>query len=98
MDHSDVIEEYLGKPYWIIDILPKRVPANRAGQYFKIEAYFLKQHPFSETCQKFSNLLIKLNCYYDISVYNTLDEWIDNPCPESIEKSVSSEKAVYVVI
>ena len=38
------IEEYLNKPYWVIDILPKQVPADSKGQYFKIEKYFL-EHP-----------------------------------------------------
>ena len=29
------IEEYLNKPYWVIDILPKQVPADGRGQYFR---------------------------------------------------------------
>ena len=28
------IEEYLNKPYWVIDILPKQVSADGKGQYF----------------------------------------------------------------
>ena len=35
------IEELLEKPYWIIDILPKRVPKDSPGQYFTIEGFFL---------------------------------------------------------
>ena len=38
------IEEFLDKPYWVIDILPKQVPADDRGQYFRIEKYFL-EHP-----------------------------------------------------
>ena len=38
------IEEYLNKPYWVIDILPKQVPADGRGQYFRIEKFFL-EHP-----------------------------------------------------
>ena len=34
------IEEYLNKPYWVIDILPKQVPADSKGQYFRIEKYY----------------------------------------------------------
>ena len=38
------IEEYLNKTYWVIEILPKQVPADGKGQYFKIEKYYL-EHP-----------------------------------------------------
>ena len=31
------IDELLQTPYWIIDILPKQVPYQSAGQYFNIE-------------------------------------------------------------
>ena len=34
------IDELLMKPYWIIDIRPKRVPENAEGQYFAVEKYF----------------------------------------------------------
>ena len=39
-----MIEEYLEKPYWVIDILPKQVPADSRGQYFEIEEYYLEHH------------------------------------------------------
>ena len=29
--------ELLEKPYWVVDILPKQVPKDSAGQYFKLE-------------------------------------------------------------
>ena len=39
----DRIEELLNKPYWIIDVLPERVPENSPGRYFAVEDYFLKE-------------------------------------------------------
>ena len=99
MEHnSSIIDNYLEKPYWVIDILPKQVPANVQGQYFEIEKYFLKEPQFGMICKKFSSILIKLNCYYDISVCNTLNKWSDNPLPETIEDSLTSGKTVYVVL
>ena len=98
MEHSSIIDNYLEKPYLVIDILPKQVPANGQGQYFKIEEYFLKEPQFGMTCKKFSSILIKLNCYYDISVCNALNEWSDNPLPETIEELLTSRKTVYVVL
>ena len=41
MDKTDIIENLLSKPYWLIDVLPKQVPAGSAGQYFKAERYSL---------------------------------------------------------
>ena len=98
MENNSIIDECLSKPYWVIDILPKQVPANGGGQYFKIEEYFLRQPQFDELCKKYCNLLIKLNCYYDISLYNVLDEQIFNPQPELITGWMSSGEIVYAII
>ena len=48
------IEELLSKPYWIVDILPKQVPANSGGQYFTIEKYFLKSPHVDAIYRKFA--------------------------------------------
>lgn len=37
---TENIDDLLQKPYWIIDILPKQVPADSSGQYFAVEKYF----------------------------------------------------------
>ena len=63
----DRIEELLEKPYWIIDILPFRVPENSTGQYFAVEDYYL-QEQISKIKQKHIDLILKLNCYLDIIV------------------------------
>ena len=72
------IEEYLNKPYWVIDILPKQVPADGRGQYFKIEEYYLEHPQIDDIYRKFTNILLKLNCYNDINVSHDGDEWITN--------------------
>ena len=64
---SKTIEELLNTPYWIIDILPKQVPAGSAGQYFAIEKY-LRETQLSDIKKKHVNLILKLNCYRDISL------------------------------
>ena len=81
---SRTIEELLDMPYWIIDILPKQVPAGSAGQYFAVEKY-LRDTQMSEIRKKHVNLILKLNCYRDIS----LDEnGIINPPPEQIADAI----------
>ena len=81
---SKTIEELLNTPYWIIDILPKQVPAGSAGQYFAIEQY-LRDTQLSDIKKKHVNLILKLNCYRDIS----LDEDKEiNISPEKIADAI----------
>ena len=75
------VEELLESPYWIIDILPSQVPADSAGQYFAVEEYFLQNDRIEEIKQKHIDLILKLNCYRDISIS---DETEINPLPKHI--------------
>ena len=83
------IEELLSKPYWIVDILPKQVPANSGGQYFTIEKYFLKSPHVDAIYRKFAGVLLKLNCYVDLAVFKVEDEsWVESPAPDDLERLV----------
>ncbi|MBR4157458.1 MAG: hypothetical protein IKR07_00930 [Oscillospiraceae bacterium] len=75
------VEELLQCPYRIIDILPSQVPKDSPGQYFAVEDYFLQGDRVEEIKQKHINLILKLNCYRDISIG---DETVVNPLPEHI--------------
>ena len=93
------IEELLSKPYWIVDILPKQVPANAGGQYFKIEKFFLLSPRVDAIYRKFANVLLKLNCYVDIIVFLVDDEsWVENPAPEDMERMVLNRRPLFVVL
>ena len=83
MERQEIIEAFLDKPYWIIDILPMQVPAEAAGQYFRIERYFLSQ--LDGISKRFASLLVKLNCYIDIQV-GLEEDWISNPDPGNLER------------
>ena len=61
MDKLDIIEHIQEKPYWLIDVLPYQVPADSAGQYFKVEEYLLAH--MDSLGRKFLDVLLKLNCY-----------------------------------
>ena len=75
------IEELLQCPYWIIDILPSQVPIDSPGQYFAVEKYFLQGNRLETIKQKHIHLVLKLNCYRDISID---DETEINPSPEHV--------------
>ena len=87
----DRIEELLQAPYWIIDILPMQVPKDSPGQYFAVEDYFLKEQ-LAEIKRKHINVILKLNCYMDISI-----EEESNPAPEKIA-AVMKDRYIYILI
>jgi len=81
------IEELLETEYWVIDILPSQVPKDSPGQYFAIERYFLREERMAAIKQKHINIVLKLNCYRDIS----LDEENEiNPSPEHVAEEMKS--------
>ena len=96
------IDEYLEKPYWVIDILPKQVPADSGGQYFRIEKYFLEHPQIDDIYRKFIHILLKLNCYEDIDVSHDGDEWITNPAPYELEAallgSLADKQMFYIIL
>lgn len=75
------VEELLQCSYWIIDILPSQVPEGSPGQYFAVEEFFLQGDRIEEIKRKHIDLILKLNCYRDISMG---DEPVINPMPEHI--------------
>ena len=81
------IDELLERPYWIVDILPRQVPSGSHGQYFRIEDYWLSDEQFPRIKQKHIDIILKLNCYRDISLY---EEEELNPSPEHIAADMSS--------
>ena len=83
----DIIEEALKATCWVIDILPKRVPRLSQGQYRAVEQYYLKEPSVRE---KQVNLLLKLNCYYDLELQQE-NRQIHNTAPELLAGLVGRE-------
>lgn len=75
------IDELLKTPCWVIDTLPKQVPADSQGQYFALERYMRKPDHLASIKKKHINLVLKLNCYRDISIDNG-ETW--NPDPQMV--------------
>ena len=81
------IEELLEKPYWVIDILPERVPEKGGGQFFAVETWFLKDPALR---RKQTSFLLKLNCYYDLTIVRDEEE-IKNPKPQELVALIGRE-------
>ena len=94
------IDTYFEKPYWLIDTLPKQVPAGSPGQYFKVEKHFLAR--LEAIAVKFANILIKLNCFNDLQVSLDGESWNGDFSPEDLERffseSVSSHSPIYILV
>ena len=91
---NKTVEELLQCPYWIIDILPSQVPKDSPGQYFAVEKYFLQGDRIKEIKKKHIDLVLKLNCYRDISID---DETGINPLPENIAGEMR-KRYLYIMI
>ena len=94
MKDTDFIESLLEKPYWLIDVLPKQVPAGSAGQYFNVERYFLSR--LNEFSRKFARVLIRLNWYYDLTVSTDGESWILNGSPEDLARQCAQAEGLFV--
>ena len=91
-----MMEELLNKPYWVIDFLPRQVPAKGGGQFFAVEEYYLR----SPMRRGFAEILLKLNCYYDIEVCEPeTEKWQKNPPPEALFSWIAdNEKDLCVLL
>ena len=87
-------DELLQMPYWIIDILPEQVPEDSAGQYFAIEKYYLEKERMEVIKEKHINVILKLNCYRDVSIDG---ETAVNPDPEHIADEMRN-RFLYIML
>ena len=80
------IDELLEMPYWVVDILPRQVPADSPGQYFAVERHYLEESQFAQVKQRHIDLVLKLNCYFDLALD---DEQEVNPSPTRVVQEMN---------
>lgn len=86
-NQTDIIDELLEKPCYIIDFLPERVLSCANGQFFDVEYYLLNSDKHIQLKDKFASVILKLMCYYHVSVL--WNGWIDRPSPKLIDEAIS---------
>lgn len=86
-DTMEIIDNLLQKECYIIDFFPKMVLKEHDGQFFDVEDYLLNSKKHNIIKNKFVNIILKLMCYYHISIL--WNDWIDKPSPEQIEYTIS---------
>ena len=86
---DEMMGELLEGPYWIVDILPEQVSADAGGQYFAVERYYLKPERIRALRRRYAEILLRLNCYYDMAVsFDSCASWETNPDPETFAERV----------
>ena len=88
--YDDLMGALLEGPYGIVDILPKQVSADAAGQYFAVERYFLQPERIVPLRRKYAEILLRLNCYVDMAVsFDSCVSWETNPDPKAFVERVA---------
>lgn len=79
-----LVDELLGMPCWVVDVLPRRVGEEAGGQFFQVEPRLLAGRRLRRA---FCDVILKLNCYYDFQVFRGgADKSKPNPKPEKLER------------
>lgn len=88
-----MIDIFFEKEHWVVDFLPKQVPENAGGRFFSVEDYYLEPSRYVVLRERFSDILLKLYCYYDLRLFIGDDtEGLVNPEPERLADLVKSNQ------
>ena len=80
------IDKLLEAPCYVVDFLPKRVSKETNGQFFEVENYLLNHHEWYGLRVRFVRFILKVMCYYSISIYQ--DGWVGDPTPEQMVEMI----------
>ena len=83
-----IVDRLLETQCYIIDFLPQQVIKDCGGQFFKVENYFLNHYDLYGLRDRFIRTILKVMCYYPISVY--WGEWIEQPSPEQVAEIIDT--------
>lgn len=84
-----MIDDFFDKEYCVVDFLPKQVPENAGGRFFSVEEYYLEPSRYAVLRERFSEILLKLYCYYDIQLFIDDDtEGMFDPEPELLASHI----------
>lgn len=89
-----MIDDFFNKEYWIVDFLPKQVPEKAGGRFFSVEQYYLEPSRYAVLREQFSDILLKLYCYFDLRLFIDDDtEGIANPEPELLASHIKDNQS-----
>lgn len=78
-------ERLLDSPCYVIDFLPRQVPADSEGNVFNVERYLTERPRLDGLYRRFARLMLFLNCYYSMATnLDPEEEWSVDPTPEEL--------------
>mgnify|MGYP001220161441 CR=1 FL=1 len=86
-DYITILDALLEKECYIMDFLPKTIPQDSAGQFFEVEHFLLNSDKHIGVKNKFVGVILKLMCYFEMSV--SWNGWIEKPSPKLVDDAVS---------
>lgn len=88
-----MLDDFFDKAYWVVDFLPKQVPEKAGGRFFSVEKYYLEPLRYAVLRERFSDILLKLYCYYDLRLFVDDDtEGMFNPEPELLASHIKDNQ------
>ena len=87
-EHDILVENLLQQDCWVIDYLPRQVPADAPGQFFKVETYLLNHYEEFGLRARFTAVVLKLMCYHRVSVH--WGQWVDAPSPDLVTEAIKT--------
>lgn len=86
-EYDSLTERLLEEPCYVIDFLPRQVPAECGGQYFAVERFMMEER-LAELYGRFAGLMVRLNCYYRM-VTGDGDSWSDGLTPAELHARIT---------
>ena len=83
-----LVTELLEKDCWVIDYLPRQVPANSPGQFFNVENYLLNHYEEFDLRKRFTAVVLKLLCYHKLTVH--WGQWVEDPSPALLAEAIQT--------
>ena len=83
----NIVDKLLEKPCYIIDFLPQQVTKDSRGQFFEVEDYLLKNFERYGLKDRIIRIMLKMMCYYSVSINN---EHIEQPSPDDIAEIIEA--------
>lgn len=88
-----MIDDFFDKEFWVVDFLPKQVPEKAGGRFFSVEEFYLEPSRYAVMRERFSDILLKLYCYYDLQLFVDDDsEGMFNPEPELLANHIKDNQ------
>lgn len=83
----ELAENLLEAPCYVVDYLPRQVPADCGEQYWAVDRYYREPARLASHHRKLADLLIKLSCYYDM-VLGDGTCWTESPSPALLSERI----------